>query len=70
MEQIIKRVLSEMFEKNSKTYADFIRKTLQKIYQPKNMWGSINEPEKGCVTGVGVIGVIMNTYLVLISGQS
>lgn len=56
MEQLIKKILSEMFEKNSKTYADFIRKTLQKIYEPKNMWGSINDPEKGCVTGVGVIG--------------
>jgi len=48
-----------LVENKDKVFQNFIRKTIKNYYtkhHPEN-WGSINEPDKDCVTGEGVIGV-------------
>ena len=48
-----------LVENKDKVFQNFIRQTIKNYYtkhHPEN-WGSINEPDKDCVTGEGVIGV-------------
>lgn len=58
-DSLIKKVLKEYFRKGQKidSLASFIRKQLELIYRPLNMWGQAPNPNDDCETGLGVIGI-------------
>jgi len=50
------KILSEYFKRPTDPIAAHIRKTLKDVYSPSN-WGKIENPDEGCATDFGVIGV-------------
>jgi len=50
-------IVSEAFQKKQDLIANKIRDLLRQVYEPKKLWGKIQDPENNCETGEGVIGV-------------
>lgn len=58
MDNTIKNILKEYrgFGAPKSPFPDFIRQQLKKVYEPKGMWGKIEDPTNNCITNFGVIG--------------